>query len=196
MKPVILLTHRPNRSVQPFGPDYGIHSNYATPLIAAGAVPLITAGGDPAEMARIADGILFTGGTDVDPRAYGEENLYSQAPVPGLDRMEIDLFHVFFQAGKPVFGICRGIQLANVALGGTLYQDIPSQMPAPQTAAPSPGETDRHPVDAVKGSVVETLFGGRFLVNSFHHQGVKKVGRGLVVAARNAEGVIEAGISA
>ena len=192
MKPIVLLTHKTTDTGGPFGLNYGVQATYARAIALAGAVPLVTASNDPEEMIHIADGILFTGGIDVNPQFYGEENLHSNPPDPDLDRMELDLFHAFFEAGKPIFGICRGIQLVNVALGGSLYQDIPIQVGDPELTKFVPDGPSCHPMNAVKGSVVESLFGERFWVNTYHHQGIKEPGKGLRVTARNDEGIAEA----
>lgn len=192
MKPIILLTHKSKGNSPVNGPDYTVCSVYATALTGAGAVPIVSAGGDPDEMTRVADALLLTGGIDIDPSRYGEENVACHETNPVVDDMEIGVFNAFLRAGKPVLGICRGHQLINVALGGTLYQDVALRAGSSENGGAPAVNPERHPVRALKDSVVGRLFGERFNVNSFHHQALKKLGEGLRATAWNDDGVIEA----
>jgi putative glutamine amidotransferase len=148
------------------------------------------------DYAEYLDGLVLQGGADVSPMAYGEEPLRPEwAGDRVRDAYELELLHEFIEAGKPVLGICRGMQLINIAFGGSLYQDISIQRPDA-----SPHETpayDRH-VHAVSFAA-DGLFarwfapgkGGR--VVSIHHQGIKTVGRNLVVEAISSDDqIIEA----
>lgn len=149
------------------------------------------------DYARELDGLVLQGGSDVSPATYGEEPL---APEWAGDRMrddyEIELFNEFVEAGKPVLGVCRGLQLVNVALGGTLYQDLPTQVGAATT------HRDRelydgncHEVRIEAGSGLSRLYPDvqSACVNSLHHQAVRKLGRDLVIEARSvADDVVEA----
>ncbi len=141
------------------------------------------------EMDDSYDGLLLCGGSDIDPKFYNEENTASKGINTERDQVEFALLKAFVEAGKPVLGVCRGLQLINVYFGGTLYQDI-------ETAARhcSFAKDDLvHMVEAVQSSVVHKLYGDRFPVNSYHHQAVKQLGKGLVITARSDEdGVIEA----
>ena len=150
-----------------------------------------------AAYAKHLDGLVLQGGADVAPPTYGEAPLAPEwGGDPVRDRYEIDLFQAFVAAGKPVLGICRGCQLINVALGGTLYQDIPTQL----TQAISHRDTDLyeralHDVRLLPGSALARLYPGveRAMINSIHHQAVKDLGRDLVVEALGEpDGVIEA----
>lgn len=143
------------------------------------------------------DGLLLQGGADISPTCYGEAPL---APEWAGDRVrddyEMELFSEFMEAGKPVLGVCRGLQLINVALGGTLYQDLPSQL-GPRTVHRDREiyEGNVHAVRIESGTGLSRLFPGveRSHVNSLHHQAVRKLGRDLIVEARSAEDdVIEA----
>jgi putative glutamine amidotransferase len=142
-----------------------------------------------------ADGFLFTGGIDVDPAFYEEKGIAGLGPVnTELDRFQMAVLQSVMTLQKPVLAICRGIQLINVALGGSLFQDIPSQFPA--TALKHMQEALSygvdHPVIIEPGSRLFELFGPRIMVNSRHHQSIKAIGRDLVITARAPDGVIEA----
>lgn len=194
MKPVILITHKFGESDFSVGGLYRCQSNYCRAVIAAGGIPVISALADAEEYAALADGILFTGSNcDIDPASYGQENRSSADCAPALDAMELKLFDAFYRAGKPIFGICRGIQLISVALGGSLVQDIPQEIPnLTDHDAIYKKERDCHPVTSAEGSLLHRLFGKEFLTNSFHHQSVKDPGRDMRVSAVSTDGVIEA----
>ena len=140
------------------------------------------------------DGFLFTGGHDVATWAYGEAPLENVVPCPERDRMELILFREALKADKPMFGICRGLQLINIALGGTLYQDLPTQHPG-LIAHLQKEDYDvlSHAVDLSEGSSLRQLLGEeQIFVNSFHHQGIKDLSPGLAVMATAPDGIIEA----
>jgi putative glutamine amidotransferase len=150
-----------------------------------------------ADYAEQLDGLVLQGGNDVSPQSYGEHPMHEDWGGDRIrDRYEIELFRAFVAARKPVIGICRGCQLINVALGGTLYQDIPTQLPE------ALGHRDLmrydqqfHDIEIIPGSRLSQLYGGATHgeVNSIHHQAVKDLGEGLVVEARGVpDGVVEA----
>jgi putative glutamine amidotransferase len=165
---------------------------------ASGLSVLLPNSGDPslaaAYVARI-DGLLLTGGDDVHPSLFGE------APHPRIDlvdeqrdRFEIALLGAARERRMPVFGICRGIQIMNVALGGDLYQDIPSQA---ESALGHAQKTLRegawHDVDVRPGTRLAAILGeGRAAVNSYHHQACRRVAHGLSVTATTSDGIVEA----
>ena len=194
MKPVILITHKFGESDFSVGGLYRCQSNYCRAVIAAGGIPVISALADAEDYAALADGILFTGSNcDIDPASYSQENRGSADCDPALDAMELKLFDAFYRAGKPIFGICRGIQLISVALGGSLVQDIPQEIPnLTDHDAIYKKERDCHPVTASESSLLHRLFGKEFLTNSFHHQSVKDPGRDMLVSAVSTDGVMEA----
>ena len=194
MKPVILITHKFGESDFSVGGLYRCQSNYCRAVIAAGGIPVISAGADAEDYAALADGILFTGSNcDIDPASYGQENRGSADCDPALDAMELKLFDAFYRAGKPIFGICRGVQLISVALGGSLVQDIPQEIPDLSCHdAIYKKESDHHPVSVAVGTRLHSLFGQAISTNSFHHQSVKDPGRDMLVSALSADGVIEA----
>jgi len=142
------------------------------------------------------DGLILQGGADINPQSYGEDALRPDWQGDKVrDVYEMELLHEFMEAGKPVLGICRGAQLINVALGGTLYQDIASQI---ETAgAHVHADYDRHSHDIVwdGNSGLAGLYPGMTggAVVSIHHQSIKALGRGLRVEARSAaDEIVEA----
>ncbi|MDE2457244.1 MAG: type 1 glutamine amidotransferase [Burkholderiales bacterium] len=147
--------------------------------------------------AQALDGLLLQGGNDVAPETYGETPLDPSWNGDRVrDRYEIELVHAFVAAGKPVFGICRGLQLINVAYGGTLWQDIPTQ--CPQAGSHRDGskyERHFHRVELLPGTRLAELYPGRSegVTNSIHHQGIKGLAPGFEVEARCPEdGIVEA----
>ena len=143
------------------------------------------------------DGLLLQGGADMSPKSYGETPLNPAWSGDELrDQYEIELFHEFVTQGKPVFGICRGNQVINVALGGSLYQDI-----ATQCATPGVHRDDTrydkcfHEMRIMPDSWLSRLYPGKGVarINTIHHQAVKQLGEGLVVEAMSEpDGIVEA----
>ena len=145
------------------------------------------------EIARRFDGFIFTGGPDVDPALYGQktEEFCGEISLE-RDAMEMKLFRLAYELDKPILGICRGIQLINVALGGTLYQDLPSQLTSEvnHRVLGKPLAREIHEI-----LVEDEPFGDlplHLMVNSRHHQAIDRLAPGLKVRARAADGVIEA----
>jgi len=141
-----------------------------------------------ADYAQALDGLVLQGGADISPLAYGEEPLKPEwAGDPMRDGYEIELVRAFTAAGKPVLGICRGAQLINVALGGSLHQDIPAHRSDDY-------DQHAHEVRLEPGSGLARLYGetGPRGVVSIHHQAIKRLAPGLKVEARADDGVIEA----
>lgn len=179
-KPIILMSFGTDTGAHPI-PRLTIYRNYAESLNELGARVLgITDPGEDAarELCDMADGLLLTGGADVEPARYGEQTLDACGePDFWRDAAEFAYARAFIAAKKPILGICRGLQVLNVVLGGTLYQDLPSQL-----GVEHPGGAV-HEVAAREGSDLERLFGRRFLVNSYHHQAVKELAPGLAADA-------------
>lgn len=148
------------------------------------------------DYARWLDGLVMHGGADVWPGSYGEEPLRPEWHGDRVrDEYEIALVKAFAAAGKPVFGICRGLQLINVAHGGTLYQDIATQKPGALVHRDAAAyDMNFHQVDILEGTRLAALLrGGRHKVNSVHHQGIKQLAPGFEVEAVSPDdGVIEA----
>ena len=143
------------------------------------------------------DGVIFTGGTDLDPQVYGEQPMYGLGEVkPNRDRHEFELLsECVTNHSFPVMGICRGIQLINVHFGGTIYQDLEKQKPEGimhSLIDRMPFESPAHAVVIEPGSYLHDFLGKeRLAVNSFHHQAVKDIGSGLRIISRADDGIVE-----
>ena len=163
-------------------------------------VEVVVGGESPDQVLSRVDGLMLTGGGDVDPKLYGEKPHDSfQAAETGRDEFEIALAKAAVQKGIPLLAICRGMQVLNVAMGGTLVQDIPSQVTgALQHSVPQPRAGNAHEVWVADGSKLQALLrdhmddGETCHVNSRHHQSVKQVAKGFEVTATSPDGVIEA----
>ena len=177
----------------------GANAAYLSSVLGAGGVPLLLSPLIGAALAAraldSADGLLLTGGEDMDPAWYGaERSPLCHAPSRERDLFELALFAAARQRELPILGVCRGIQVVNVAMGGTLYQDLPSERPGPVDHNPPSARTDRsHPVRVLPGSRAAVALGRhRVAVNSFHHQAVKDLAPGLVASGWTEDGLIEA----
>jgi putative glutamine amidotransferase len=177
----------------------GLNSAYVRSVGLAGGVPLVLSPlMGPSYAARAldgADGLILTGGEDMDPAWYNaERSPLCNPPSRERDLFELALFAAARQRELPILGICRGIQVINVALGGTLYQDLPSERPGPVDHNPSGNRTDRtHAVRLLTGSVTaEALGAASVRVNSFHHQAIRDLAPGLVATGWSEDDLIEA----
>jgi putative glutamine amidotransferase len=166
-----------------------------------GALPVLVPPGHAdvsvVHYAQALDGLVLQGGNDVAPQNYGESPLHDDwHGDPVRDQYEMDLIRAFVAAGKPVFGICRGLQLLNVAFGGTLFQDIPTQLPQPQNHRQlGRYENHFHQVEFVPGTRLAKLYANQkhATTNSIHHQGIKALAPDFEVEAKCPEdGLIEA----
>lgn len=142
------------------------------------------------------DGVVLSGGTDVCPASYGEEAMRPEWEGDyARDQYEIELFRMARALNKPILGVCRGHQLINVALGGTLYQDIATQNPDAQTHRDGDIYDElSHDMKLEAGSVLASIYEGQSEahINSVHHQAIKDLGRGLKVQARSvSDNIIE-----
>ena len=170
---------------------------YLDGVRAAGGVPVVlhlaADGGDVEALADTLDGFLFTGGPDIAPALYGEDDKVGLTVLcPERDALESSLLQAVLRTDKPILGICRGIQFFNAALGGTLWQDIPSQHPSEVIhRQPKPFNTPIHSV-SLSGSLRELLGKERIMVNSHHHQAVKDLAPGLSPMAVAPDGIVEA----
>jgi putative glutamine amidotransferase len=146
--------------------------------------------------ARQLDGLVLQGGADVSPMTYSESPTRPEwTGDRARDLYELELLHEFVEAGKPVLGICRGCQLINVAFGGTLHQDVATDLPQALAHVHTDYDAHRHPVVFPSGSSLAQLFPSqkRPVVNSIHHQAVKTLGRDIrVEALSDPDGVVEA----
>ncbi|PWL41565.1 MAG: hypothetical protein DBY42_05655 [Bacillota bacterium] len=184
MKPVVGLScsFEENR--------YFLKHQYADAVFAAGAIPVILPYVPEEEIAPTLDrldGLLLTGGDDVSPACYGEEpHPRTEATTLRRDRFELLALEEAFGRSMPVFGICRGLQILNVYLGGSLFQDIP------ETFGAHHEDGVFHPVLVEKGSDLYGLSGPQYRSNSFHHQALNRLGRGITPIAYSHEGIVEA----
>ena len=179
-------------------PRVWLNAAYLRAIESAGLIPLVVPPlAHPERAAALlerADGLLLTGGEDVDPAHYGAE-LHPKGGVPhaARDATELALARAARDARLPTLAICRGIQLLNVALGGTLVQDLPSERPDALDHDPGGDRASRsHDLRVERGSrLAEALGATELAVNSFHHQAVDRVGHPLLATARSPDGVIE-----
>ena len=172
---------------------------YPDGIAEAGGLPVtLPLTEDPDELAQLLDlcgGLLFTGGHDVSPGVYGAEASPDCGPVcTERDRMEVRLLELAIRAEKPVLGICRGIQLINAALGGTLYQHLPKERPSGLEHHMSPPyDAEQHGVRILPDTPLFELLKTETLgVNSYHHQAVRTVAPELRVMAEAEDGLVEA----
>jgi putative glutamine amidotransferase len=167
---------------------------------AGGRARVLEVGESPRKVLNEIDGVLLTGGGDVDPVLYREERHPSvEDAEPGRDEFELDLVRRAMDADLPVLAICRGAQVLNVAAGGTLLQDIPSEVRTDLThSIQQPRDAIAHVVSVTPGSRLESALGPAVdaahtcRVNSRHHQSVGRLGDGLIASASAADGVVEA----
>jgi putative glutamine amidotransferase len=177
----------------------GVNAAYVQAVLAAGGVPLILS---PLVSPSLAggvlegiDGLLLTGGEDLDPAWYGAEpSPLLSPPSRERDLFELALFAVARQRRMPILGICRGIQLINVGMGGTLYQDVAAEYSGSVNHRPdSPRDSRSHRVTLQSGSrAAETLGSTSVSVNSSHHQAIKDLAKGLLATGWTDDQLIEA----
>jgi putative glutamine amidotransferase len=193
-RPLIGLPGRRKRIGQIAGFPESLHhldvdvyfADYARSVFAAGGLPVhLPLDADPAEWVHHIDGLVLTGGADVEPDRYGHDN-HASTTEPHRDELEFTLFETAVADGLPVLGICRGLQLINVHQGGTLEQHVPQHLR--YDVAP---HTETHVLTITPGSVLHSLYGDTAEVNSLHHQTVGEVGHGLVVTAVAEDGTVE-----
>jgi putative glutamine amidotransferase len=193
--PIIGITMGPY-SQDPRG--HWLREDYLRSVERAGAVPVVLAPVRPADapslLARL-DGLVLSGGSDIDPALFGAE---AHPSVKGVarqrDEFELALAREALERDRPLLAICRGHQVLNVATGGTLLQDIPSELGRTVDHDPDVERWETaHDVRILQGTRLRAILGrDEVAVNSFHHQAIAELGRGLVVSARSAkDGVIE-----
>jgi putative glutamine amidotransferase len=178
---------------------HSMRADYARSVARSGAAPVVLPplpADHAAALLERVDGLLLSGGVDVDPALYGQPRHPKLGRVDReRDDFELALAREALRRDLPILAICRGQQLLNVATGGTLYQDLPSQLEG-ALGHEAAGRRTRlsHPVEVTPGSKLAEILGpGPLSVNSFHHQAVERLGDGLVVSGRSpADGVIEA----
>lgn len=201
-KPVIGITPSPSTLERSHGLFnlFGIADTYTTAVESAGGIPLIIPPQDDnvPRLVEIVDGLLITGGGDIDPALYGDTDIHptTYGIHAGRDSLEFGLLREAIDREVPTFCICRGIQVLNVVLGGTLYQDIADQFsPQVQHQQQRDGiakEEPGHHVDVTPDSRLASAYGAtRLNVNSFHHQGLKQLGEQLIAVATAPDGIVE-----
>jgi putative glutamine amidotransferase len=176
------------------GLRFDLHfSDYPRSVSVAGGLPVeLTRDADVDAMVERLDGLVLSGGADLDPALYGKEAEADLGLVESeRDEWELALFQAARDRGLPVLAICRGFQLVNVAFGGTLVQHVELDDGAGHPQWDVDGHTATHEVHVVPNTVASTMFSPVWAVNSLHHQTVERVGEGLIVSATATDGVVE-----
>ena len=168
-------------------------TEYGIAVAAAGGLPVqLTRDADVADLVARLDGLVLTGGADVDPACYDDTPAPELGPLePERDRWELDLLRVALERGVPVLAVCRGAQLANVLLGGTLHQHVGSDDGDGHPRFDDPRTLRCHTVALTAGTLGERVYGPAVAVNSLHHQTLDRIGDGLVVSGRSPDGTAE-----
>jgi putative glutamine amidotransferase len=167
---------------------------YVDRVVAAGGVPVLlppVGSWGVVELSRL-DGLVLAGGADIDPASYGEKALSTTGqPRPDRDSVEFQLLDAALRAHIPVLGVCRGMQLLNIALGGNLHQHLPNEL-GNADHLPVPGTFGRVQVKIAPDSRLSGILGQEVAVSCHHHQGVDRLGSGLVPVAWAPDGSVEA----
>jgi len=193
MKPIIGLTSSFNWDDK----QYALPDSYVQAIEKNGGTPIIlpqTMEIDTVKLLELVDGIILTGGVDIDPYVYGEPPIPQQGRIdPVRDHFEISIAKQAISMNKPTLAICRGCQILNVAAGGSLYQDINTQIKGSlKHSGQAPTYYPTHPVKLAEKSKLAEVYGSKTTkVNSFHHQGVKALGKELEATAWADDNTIE-----
>jgi len=200
-KPLIVLTVQNMPMEEPFDKPYNYSNAYNTGgVLMGGGLPLLPpflTEEQADQLMAQADGLMMTGGADINPALYGEEKLDCCGTVEyDRDKSDLALLKAALKHKKPVLCICRGCQLANVYFGGTLYQDIPTQAPSDVKHSvyvyPDLKQDITHRIRVVENSPLHKLCGElEFGVNSLHHQAIKTTGENVVPMAWSEDGLLE-----
>jgi len=204
-KPIILISsfREPSAHGGELQRD-AVESSYVSAVLSAEGDPLVVPYGatkkDITELAGVADGLLIPGGGDIEPSHYGEE-MHEKIENVSKERDELEMMLVkaFLEKKKPIFGICRGAQVINVVMGGTMYLDIENEIAEPVDHWSKEGivvadqfPEDSHSINIESGSALAEFFGlSEATVNSLHHQAIKGLAPGLRIGARAKDGVVE-----
>lgn len=162
----------------------GTNENYLAALTACGMEVVQSL---DLSLAMQCDGLLLHGGGDADPALYGQENMGSHPPDKARDEDELELFALFRALNRPILGICRGHQMINIALGGTLIQDLPDERHRQDERT----KIDRIHLVTVTHPLLRDLYGDSFTANSSHHQAIDRLGEGLMPTCISDDGVVE-----
>lgn len=179
---------------------YTLGAEYPQSVMDAGGLPVLLPRYDPDDALRAIegfDGLVLVGGDDVDPASYGQVNVgVSKGTSAGADASEQALARAAFDLDIPIFAICRGCQLLNVAMGGTLHQDATEAGTPhpPVSSVPAEVLAQRHPITVQPGSTLAKAYGGPVerVVNSIHHQAIDKIAPGYHAVAWAPDGMVEA----
>jgi putative glutamine amidotransferase len=182
---------------EPARTELALGERYLDAIRMAGGMPVILApvqGDAVASLIGRLDAVCLSGGPDLHPSAYGALPHAELGPTePHLDAFELELARAAVARGIPVLGICRGMQVLNVALGGSLHQHLPDHESGVEHRQTDPSTRPTHRVTLARDSRLTKVFGRRYLeVNSFHHQGLHSLGKGLAIAGHAPDGQIEA----
>jgi putative glutamine amidotransferase len=175
--------------------QFDLHfSDYPASVAAAGGLPVeLTRDADVEEIVERIDGLILSGGADIEPQRYGAEPDEQLGSIePDRDEWEFKLFHAARSRGVPILGICRGAQLTNVALGGTLRQHVDADEGSGHPMWDANVRESAHEVVVRDGSLLSSVVASSIGVNSLHHQTIDRLGKGLVATAHAPDGVIEA----
>jgi gamma-glutamyl-gamma-aminobutyrate hydrolase PuuD len=170
-----------------------VPASYVRAVVRAGGAPLLVPpGASYEETLDSVDGLIFSGGSDLDPELYGEQaHPETNGWVRERDDFELGLMQAALARDVPLLAICRGSQVLNVALGGDLEQHVPDRVHS-DAHKETPGVFAEHDVAVLQGTTLATILGDRADVKSHHHQGYGELGSGLREAARAADGTVEA----
>ena len=197
-KPLILITPQTKPMEEPFQGQYTyLNTFYTSAILAAGGIPVTPPfldEGDAEMLAASADGLLMSGGVDVSPSLYGEEELdVCGTTAPQRDKSDLALLRAALKYKKPILCVCRGCQMVNVYFGGTLYQDLPTQLGTPiQHSQHDTYRGGAHQVKVLEGTPLYHLYGKTEIsVNSLHHQAVRELAPCLSPMAYGPDGIVE-----
>jgi putative glutamine amidotransferase len=170
-----------------------VPASYVRAVVRAGGAPLLVPpGASIAETLEVVDGLVFAGGSDLDPELYGAAaHPETAGVVRERDDFELSLMQAALEADVPILAVCRGSQVLNIARGGGLEQHLPDRV-GHEGHRETPGLFSEHEVEVADGSHLADVLGARAEVKSHHHQGYGEVGAGLVETARAADGTVEA----
>lgn len=203
MRPLVGVTAWRRRLDTYLGPEVlqTLSTYYSNALIDAGMTPIMFPNGqDPSEAERLVslvDGVVISGGDDIDPGSYGAETIRANGNDPSVDDFELAVIEATREQGKPLLAICRGLQILNVALGGTLAQEVTAKGAIheliDEDSDPDDVNGRRHIVRFESDSWLVEIYGAsEAKVNTLHHQGIDRLADGLIVEARADDGLIEA----
>jgi putative glutamine amidotransferase len=202
-RPIIGITPSPMQETNPAFGDvtiYRMTNTYTSAVETAGGIPVVLPPTDPSTAAQVVarlDALLLSGGGDIRPARYrdtGPQHEKTYGISDARDAWEDALLEAAFAIDLPVLCICRGIQVLNVFCGGTLWQDVPTQMPGAESYKQPQGEGSEATAHTVAASgLLAAVYGmAEIGTNSFHHQGIKEVGAGLVACGQTPDGLVEA----